>query len=384
MGVYVSQRARDNIKKYKYSGCDSSFISIYIMTPFWNWFVNLLPKSFAPNLVTLFGFISIIVSYLVTLYYMPQMSGEAPKWLYLFNAFCIFIYQTMDAVDGKQARRVNASSGLGELFDHGCDAMITFLVMQTFQSSIQVGCNQISFFTTLFIMLVFFTAQWEQYHTGIMNLGYFGPTESQFGMMTGHILTYFFGPEFWSRTINILNFNIQINHFVLILIIAGGVGTIFLNIYAICKRGNNSVVSSFIDLLPIISLIIFSVYWGQNSTVNILETEGAHYFMASFGILAAFITGKLILARICMDKLSPIQTIMVPLIFVFLNIYKFNGTLFDEILFSKIYFYSIFVLYIHFAYDVVTSLTEVLDIYCFKLKPHTQSSNPQSSSKKTK
>lgn len=29
----------------------------------------------------------------------------------------------MDAIDGKQARRTGTSSPLGELFDHGCDAI---------------------------------------------------------------------------------------------------------------------------------------------------------------------------------------------------------------------------------------------------------------------
>ncbi len=29
----------------------------------------------------------------------------------------------MDAIDGKQARRTGSSSPLGELFDHGCDAL---------------------------------------------------------------------------------------------------------------------------------------------------------------------------------------------------------------------------------------------------------------------
>jgi ethanolaminephosphotransferase len=30
---------------------------------------------------------------------------------------------TLDAIDGKQARRTGSSSALGELFDHGCDAI---------------------------------------------------------------------------------------------------------------------------------------------------------------------------------------------------------------------------------------------------------------------
>ena len=35
----------------------------------------------------------------------------------------LFIYQSLDAIDGKQARRTNTSTPLGELFDHGCDSV---------------------------------------------------------------------------------------------------------------------------------------------------------------------------------------------------------------------------------------------------------------------
>jgi hypothetical protein len=33
------------------------------------------------------------------------------------------VYQTLDAIDGKQARRTGTSSPMGELFDHGCDSV---------------------------------------------------------------------------------------------------------------------------------------------------------------------------------------------------------------------------------------------------------------------
>lgn len=48
---------------------------------------------------------------------------KAPSWCYFLCALGLFIYQTLDAIDGKQARRTNSSSPLGELFDHGCDAL---------------------------------------------------------------------------------------------------------------------------------------------------------------------------------------------------------------------------------------------------------------------
>ena len=43
-------------------------------------------------------------------------------------------YKTFDAVDGKQARRTNSSSPLGELFDHG-NISILFLVPPCFYDS---------------------------------------------------------------------------------------------------------------------------------------------------------------------------------------------------------------------------------------------------------
>ena len=50
---------------------------------------------------------------------------QAPRWVYLFCAIGLFVYQSLDAIDGKQARRTNTNTPLGELFDHGCDSLST-------------------------------------------------------------------------------------------------------------------------------------------------------------------------------------------------------------------------------------------------------------------
>ena len=55
------------------------------------------------------------------------------------NCSAVFLYlvglehrehsiQTLDAIDGKQARRTDTQSPLGELFDHGCDSLSTIFV----------------------------------------------------------------------------------------------------------------------------------------------------------------------------------------------------------------------------------------------------------------
>lgn len=48
---------------------------------------------------------------------------QAPSWALYLCAMGLFVYQALDAIDGKQARRTNSSTPLGELFDHGCDCV---------------------------------------------------------------------------------------------------------------------------------------------------------------------------------------------------------------------------------------------------------------------
>lgn len=55
----------------------------------------------APNLITLVGLIINIAGCLIYLPYDTTFSKQFPGWLYGLSATCGFIYQTMDAVDGK-------------------------------------------------------------------------------------------------------------------------------------------------------------------------------------------------------------------------------------------------------------------------------------------
>jgi ethanolaminephosphotransferase len=45
----------------------------------------------------------------------------------------------LDNLDGKQARRTGTSSPLGMMFDHGCDALTTFLLSLTLGTIIGIG-----------------------------------------------------------------------------------------------------------------------------------------------------------------------------------------------------------------------------------------------------
>lgn len=55
----------------------------------------------APNTVTLIGFTFMVSSYAAILFYDMTLKATIPSWLFFKAAFEIFMYQTLDAVDGK-------------------------------------------------------------------------------------------------------------------------------------------------------------------------------------------------------------------------------------------------------------------------------------------
>ncbi len=131
----------------------------------------------APNLITFVGWLFVILSYLNILRLDYTFQQDIPNWCFLLAAACIWIYSTLDAIDGKQARRTKSSSPLGQLFDHGCDSFsITFFVLALSQAAKLDGVEVFALFVSTQSAMYF--ANWSEYNTGILktNVGQFGVT----------------------------------------------------------------------------------------------------------------------------------------------------------------------------------------------------------------
>lgn len=77
-----------------------------------------------------------VLSYAIMLYYDYTFEKDIPNWCFLFAAAATWIYSTLDAIDGKQARKTKSSSPLGQLFDHGCDSFtLTFMALSLAQAT---------------------------------------------------------------------------------------------------------------------------------------------------------------------------------------------------------------------------------------------------------
>lgn len=122
-GKILSKQDLLMIAAYKYKPGVYTYVD-NLLTPFWNWAVTLLPIWMAPNLVTFLGLIGAGLASLLVTGYSPRLDGQVPRWCSAVFALALFVYQTLDAIDGKQARRTNSSSPLGQMFDHGCDTVV--------------------------------------------------------------------------------------------------------------------------------------------------------------------------------------------------------------------------------------------------------------------
>lgn len=208
---YLTPKAAATLPGYQYSGIDQSLIYKYVLSPLAQFLVDhATPKSVAPNTITLFGLCWMISSYCFIWFYCPNLSEgidtpeAVPSWIFLFNCVAMLVYQTLDNMDGKQARRTGSSSPLGLLFDHGCDAFNVILGSANWMAA--MGINPLNDQFQVWILVVapmaaFYMSTWEEYYTGTLLLPPFnGPNE---GLIMGAMLSltsYAWGVSYWHET----------------------------------------------------------------------------------------------------------------------------------------------------------------------------------------
>jgi ethanolaminephosphotransferase len=61
--------------------------------------------------------------------------------VYVLAGWSVVFYTWLDCFDGKQARRTGTSSPLGQLFDHGCDALSVNLLLANIGATLGISCG---------------------------------------------------------------------------------------------------------------------------------------------------------------------------------------------------------------------------------------------------
>ncbi len=166
------------LKNYKYQSTPPTPLDKFL-NPFWIYCTELLPMWMAPNLVTFIGFIFAVLGNVVMVTASNDMGATIPSWALLLNAICVFVYQTFDSMDGKQARRTKSSSILGQLFDHGCDSFLIPFYAVNLMQVLKKGSDVWSLVWVIALLYYYFVMTWEEYNIEILptGSGLFGSTE---------------------------------------------------------------------------------------------------------------------------------------------------------------------------------------------------------------
>ncbi|XP_034193796.1 choline/ethanolaminephosphotransferase 1 bbc isoform X9 [Osmia lignaria lignaria] len=268
------------LSEHKYS-CTTNSLLDGLLQPWWDWLVSKVPLWLAPNLITILGLIVNIVTTLILIYYSPDAKTEAPRWACFLCALGLFIYQSLDAIDGKQARRTGTSTPLGELFDHGCDSISTVFVALSACIAVQLGYYPTwMFFQCFCAMTLFYCAHWQTYVSGSLRFGKVDVTEAQFTIITIHLISAIFGPKIWMME-----------------------GT--------------SVLS---PIIPFSFVVVPAFIIYRKSAEHVYENHPALYILA-FGMVAAKVTNRLVVAHMTKNEMQYLDSSLIGPAMLFLNQY---------------------------------------------------------------
>ncbi|EGC32712.1 hypothetical protein DICPUDRAFT_49392 [Dictyostelium purpureum] len=382
----LSKSALENVAKHKYSGIDDSILAKLILQKYWNFCLRFVPLSIAPNLITLTGTITILISFFIVGYYSPKLDGELPTWVYILSGLSLFFYQTMDNLDGKQARRTGSSSPLGQLFDHGCDSIVCTLQSLIVASVLNYELGIMPLVQTFTIALLpFWMATWEEYHTGTLHLGPInGPDEGIVIIVITLLATGFLGSSFWViRPLESFNFlpqiisGLRLNEIVISSLAFPTIITCYFNIKHVVhhlQSKNKPVLPALSQILVWIIITGCSFIWYYTSTLLLNENSiwftNIRTILFSIGFIFGELVSRLILAHMCHEKYNIIQAPLIPLLLAtfvsVLNYYR-GEVIFSEYILMIIFATFSLVHYSLFVKDTIQQLCSYLKIKCFKI-----------------
>lgn len=381
----LSVDALQNLRLYKYSSVDKSPISYYILRHYWNGFVQLLPLWLAPNLVTLLGFCFILVNVALLVVYVPDLVGPAPSWIYYSFAAGVWMYSTMDNVDGKQARRTGSSSPLGELFDHGIDSLNCTLASLLETAAMGLGTSKTGAFTAMVPCLPMFFSTWETYHTHTLYLGYFnGPTEGLIIACSIMVASGYFGPHIWQLPAQEVFGEVEILDGLTIrdLWVPVILGAFFfahlpgcvVHVVKARRKADLPVLPVFLEWIPMLIFTGSCAAWLGSPNSHLLRDNHLVLFCLTMSLAFGRLTTKIILNHLTRQPFPYWTVMLLPLVggAVLTNMHHLGFEPISaefEHTYLIAYFVFALVVYGNWAWKVISTICAFLDINCLTIKP---------------
>lgn len=176
---------------YTYQSAQESILLPYYRRFIWGPALELIPESVAPNTLTAISTLSCGLSFVLAATFPHDAIAMVAA------ALLVFVYLSLDNMDGAQARRSGRSSRLGEFLDHWLDTLNNGFV--TLGACLAVGLPPL-FALGVFAVttLAFFAVQWELRRTGVFRMGRIADVEGNTAVCGLYLLIAFAGPEYFA------------------------------------------------------------------------------------------------------------------------------------------------------------------------------------------
>eukprot|EP00730_Choanoeca_flexa_P016720 TRINITY_DN7963_c0_g1_i3.p1 TRINITY_DN7963_c0_g1~~TRINITY_DN7963_c0_g1_i3.p1 ORF type:complete len:383 (+),score=73.01 TRINITY_DN7963_c0_g1_i3:65-1213(+) len=351
------------LSEHKYASEGRSIIDRQLQG-FWNFVVELMPRWLAPNLITWVGLCVNILCNLVLIYHNPSMEQgvRVPPAVYVACAFGLFLYQTLDNIDGKQARRTGSATPLGELFDHGCDSFSTIIVITGVLTMLQAGPGYTSFAVAMLACSLYYISHWECYVKGRLHFNEIDVTEAQYMIIAGYLMTAFFSESLWDVTVA----GLELRQIYLATSCFAALVTAFNFLNSILEGGPGPAGTTIAEtsvlspLMPLFAMLMGLNHMQSYSFYDELPTV----FLLGAGCTTAKLTCKLIVAHMSKSQLDQFDVVhLVPVVFIMT---EFTGLSHAQrgVLCCAFWFCDL----VAYGVCVVLDICQHLDIGCFYIK----------------
>jgi ethanolaminephosphotransferase len=385
---YVKRQFQSRLLNYRYNGCDDSISYKYLLAPFADYLVQFVPRSIAPNTLTLSALLFTVVGAAACFVSRPTMDVPIPRWLALYSGFALIAYQTLDNMDGRHARRTNSSSALGMLFDHGCDAVNTALIAVIISTGCCVGI-QLLLILWISMMSIFAMATWEEYITGRLYMGVFNGPSDGILVSVGIFLSLAVEPSCMQWPLNtwpsiapylsmlpvpVSNIigNMGVGYLLLTVTCISAIVNSFAHMQRVyvyvSEHAQHKRVIMWKALYPFAVFIIMIAVWPILSPADMFSTH-PHLFVYSMSLLFCDMICKLMLEHMCDIDCQIWRKLLIPSVLCFgasLILPQFGIAVPESTLMWGLCVVHA-VSFSHFVFYTCTEMAELLNVYCFSI-----------------
>ena len=372
---YIEDEYVEKLINYKYKGGDDSIFCYYVINPFCNFIVEYFPKWLAPNLITISGWFLNFFNLLITTYYTGLKGGDyVPFWACITTAIFYTTYIILDYTDGKQARRLKASSPLGLLIDHGTDACTTFYIA--------IVAGSLSYYTEMYqyllyylpVSFTFFMNTWEEYYKGELILPIVhGVSEGTVYIDILTILSAIYGISFYRKKYLFLNkYELKYNDLNGIAVMIGGFLFSIKSFFGVLNTIKKDKIKYALKDTLIYVLFSITLLCVCYLTDSVIVERYPKIIILTFGFQFAKMMGILQLSHILGSPykiFTPVFLIPLFTLLIYSTIYYLTGysllVSIDALIIST--FIWNFISWAHFVYFCSEEICEILNINRFIL-----------------